>query len=43
MKYYTLILFILFLLGGIIYIEIMTWNECLSENSLFYCFRTINS
>lgn len=42
MKYYAAILFTILLLGGIIYIEVATWHECLTDHSWFYCMRTLN-
>jgi hypothetical protein len=42
MKYYAIILFILFVLCGIVYLEYATWSECLADNSWFYCLRILS-
>lgn len=41
MKYCAIILFILLFLCGIGYIEVATWNECLTDHSWFYCARVL--
>lgn len=41
MKYYAILLFIFFVLCGIGYLEVATWNECLKDHSWFYCLRTL--
>lgn len=41
MKYYAIILFILLLLCGIGYAEWSMWDECLTDNSFFYCMRVL--
>jgi hypothetical protein len=43
MKYYSLLFCFIILMSGIVYLEVMTWRECLADNSWFYCLRTINN
>jgi hypothetical protein len=42
MKYYLPLFGLILLTFVIVYLEVMTWRECLTDNSWFYCLRTIN-
>lgn len=42
MKLWLAIIFALTLFAGVIYLEYSVWNECLQDNSFFYCLRMMN-